>query len=78
MSHIPTSKDEFIGGLELMHLSLGANRHALSEFILDIFIDVEKTEKKLPQNLMVFDPENLPFQKEYTCVLLSNLQGEQS
>jgi len=37
---------------------------------------VEKTKKQLPKGLMVFDPEARPFQKEHTCVLLSELQEE--
>jgi hypothetical protein len=40
-THIPTTKEEWEGALQLMHALLGANRHMLSKYIIDVFIDVE-------------------------------------
>ncbi|MBW1706910.1 MAG: hypothetical protein JRJ86_17405, partial [Deltaproteobacteria bacterium] len=40
-THIPTTKDEWKGALELMHALLGTHRHALSKFVIDVFIDVK-------------------------------------
>jgi hypothetical protein len=41
-TYIPTRKQEWDGALQLMHALLGANRHKLSEYIIDVFIDVQK------------------------------------
>jgi hypothetical protein len=46
LSHIPTSKDEFTGGLKLMDSFRRPNEHALPKFILDIFIDVAKLKRE--------------------------------
>ena len=75
-TNIPTSREEWNGALRLMSSLLGNNQHKLSRFIIDIYIDVTKVRKSTPQDLMFFDPESLPFQKEHTCVLLSKLKEE--
>jgi hypothetical protein len=41
-THIPTTKKEWNGALQLMHALLGAHRHTLSRYIIDIFIDVKE------------------------------------
>lgn len=41
-THIPSNLDEWIGTLQLMDSLLGADRHNLSRYIIDVFIDVEK------------------------------------
>ena len=41
-THIPTSREEFNGALQLMHSLLGTHKHKLSKYVLDVFIDVEK------------------------------------
>ncbi|MFC1869160.1 hypothetical protein ACFL0H_13665 [Thermodesulfobacteriota bacterium] len=40
-THIPTSRDEWNGALQLMHTLLGSNRHRLTRYIIDVFIDVQ-------------------------------------
>ena len=40
-THIPTRKQEWEGALQLMHSLLGSNRHSLSRYIIDVFIDVQ-------------------------------------
>jgi hypothetical protein len=39
-THVPTTQEEWEGALELMHALLGAKRHKLSRYIIDVFIDV--------------------------------------
>ena len=41
-THIPTTKDEWNGALQLMHAISGMHRHALSTYVIDVFIDVER------------------------------------
>jgi hypothetical protein len=41
-THIPTTQKEWEGALELMHALLGAKRHKLSRYIIDVFIDIQK------------------------------------
>ena len=40
-THIPTSRKEWNGALRLMHSLLGAGKHKLSRYIIDVFIDVK-------------------------------------
>lgn len=37
---------------------------------------MEGEKKNLPGNLMVFDPDNLPFEKLHTCIYLSQIREE--
>ena len=39
-THIPTSKDEWNGALQLMHTLLSTHSHRLERYVIDIFIDV--------------------------------------
>jgi len=39
-THIPTSKDEWKGALQLMHSLLGSNSHKLAKYVIDVFIDL--------------------------------------
>jgi len=53
-THIPTSKAEWLGALQLMHSYLGSRRHKLSKYVIVVFIDVKKRnvshkELNLPQ-----------------------------
>ncbi len=41
-AHIPTTKEEWDGALQLMHSILGSHSHKLAEYVIDIFIDVNK------------------------------------
>ncbi len=41
-THIPTSKAEWTGALQLMHSFLGGQNHKLSKYVIDVFIDVKK------------------------------------
>jgi hypothetical protein len=41
-THIRTTKGEWKGALQLMNDLLGSYRHALSKYIIDIFVDVQK------------------------------------
>ena len=43
-THIPTSRDEWDGALEIVDSLLGTHKHKLSKYIIDGFIDVEKME----------------------------------
>jgi hypothetical protein len=38
-THIPATKDEWNGALQLMHAILGTHRHALSKYVIEVFID---------------------------------------
>jgi hypothetical protein len=40
-THIPTTRDEWKGSLQLMHSLLGTPKHKLSKYIIDVFIDVK-------------------------------------
>jgi hypothetical protein len=40
-THIPTTKAEWKGALQLMHAFLGSHSHKLSRYIIDVFIDVD-------------------------------------
>ena len=42
LTHISTTKQEWMGALDLMHSLLGSNHHKLSKYIIDVFIDVAK------------------------------------
>ncbi len=39
-THIPTSKAEWTGALQLMHSYLGNHNHKLSKYVIDVFIEV--------------------------------------
>ena len=39
-THIPTTRDEWKGALELMHSILGTGTHKLKKYTMDVFIDV--------------------------------------
>ena len=41
-THIPTTKEEWNGALQLMHALLGSHRHTLSKYVIDVFIDVKE------------------------------------
>ena len=41
-THIPISKEEWSGALKLMHTLLGTNNHTFQEYVIKVFIDVEK------------------------------------
>ncbi len=41
-THIPTSREEWNGALQLMHSLLGTHKHKLSKYVIDVFIDVKK------------------------------------
>lgn len=41
-THIPTSREEWNGALQLMHSFLGTHKHKLSKYIIDVFIDIKK------------------------------------
>ena len=41
-THIPTSREEWNGALQLMHSFLGTHKHKLSKYVIDVFIDIEK------------------------------------
>ncbi len=41
-THIPTSREEWNGALQLMHSLLGTHKHKLSKYIFEVFIDIEK------------------------------------
>jgi hypothetical protein len=41
-THIPTSKEEWKGALELMHILLGTHKHRLQKYVIDVFVDVEE------------------------------------
>jgi hypothetical protein len=36
----------------------------------------EKARHGVPENLMVFDPEHLPYEPQYLCVYLRELEEE--
>ena len=40
-NHIPTTRDEWNGALTLMHAMLGNQKHRLSKYVMDVFVDVE-------------------------------------
>ena len=40
-THIPTSKAEWTGALQLMHSYLGNHNHKLSKYVIDVFIDLK-------------------------------------
>jgi hypothetical protein len=40
--HIPTTRDEWKGALQLMHNLQGTKNHKLSKYVIDVFIDVQK------------------------------------
>jgi hypothetical protein len=39
-THISTTRDEWHGALQQMHAILGAHKHSLSKYVIDVFIDV--------------------------------------
>ena len=39
-THIPTNRDEWYGAIKLMYSQLGSNKHKLSKYTIDVFIDV--------------------------------------
>lgn len=41
-THVPTTKDEWKGALQLMHNLQGTKNHKLSKYVIDVFIDVQK------------------------------------
>ena len=41
-THIPTSREEFNGALQLMHSLLGTHKHKLSKYVFEVFIDIKK------------------------------------
>ncbi len=41
-THIPTSREEWNGALQLMHSLLGTHKHKLSKYVFEVFIDIEK------------------------------------
>ena len=43
-THIPTSRDEWNGALQIVDSLLGTHKHKLSKYLIDVFIDVEKME----------------------------------
>ncbi|MFC1840322.1 hypothetical protein ACFL1N_12125 [Thermodesulfobacteriota bacterium] len=43
-THVPTSKPEWDGALNLMHSLLGTEGHNLSRYVIDVFIDVRNEE----------------------------------
>ncbi|MBW2004942.1 MAG: hypothetical protein JRI72_10105 [Deltaproteobacteria bacterium] len=40
-THVPTTRDEWKGALQLMYAILGTHKHKLSKYVIDVFIDVE-------------------------------------
>ena len=40
-THIPTTRDEWNGALELMHALLATRKHMLQKYVIDVFIDVK-------------------------------------
>ena len=40
-THIPTTRDEWKGALQLMYAILGTHKHKLSKYVIDVFIDVK-------------------------------------
>ena len=40
-THIPTTKDEWNGALQLMHALLATRKHMLQKYVIDVFIDVK-------------------------------------
>ncbi len=38
----PKSRDEWSGAIKLLHSYLGINRHKLNNYVIDVFIDVER------------------------------------
>ena len=40
-THIPTTRDEWNGALELMHALLASRKHMLQKYVIDVFIDVK-------------------------------------
>lgn len=40
-THVPTTRDEWKGALQLMYVILGTHKHKLSKYVIDVFIDVE-------------------------------------
>jgi hypothetical protein len=41
-THIPTTRGERNGALQLMHSLSGTNRHKLSKYVIDVFLDVQE------------------------------------
>jgi len=46
-THIPTTRDEWNGALQMMHALLGTHRHKLSKYVIDVFINVEELDGKI-------------------------------
>ena len=40
-THIPTTRDEWNGALELMHALLASRKHMLHKYVIDVFIDLK-------------------------------------
>ena len=40
-THVPTTRDEWKGVLQLMYAILGTHKHKLSKYVIDVFIDVK-------------------------------------
>jgi hypothetical protein len=41
-THIPTTRDEWNGALQLMHSVLSTHKHSLLKYVIEVFIDVEE------------------------------------
>ncbi len=41
-THVPTTRDEWKGALQLMYAILGTHKHKLSKYVIDVFMDVKK------------------------------------
>ena len=42
-THVPTTRKEWEGALQLMHSLLGTQRHKLSKYVIDVFMDVKES-----------------------------------
>ncbi len=49
-TYISTTKEEWNGALQLMKALLGAHKHKLSKYVIDIFLDVDEKTWGQPLN----------------------------
>ena len=46
-THIPTTRDQWNGALQLMHGFLATHKHSLSKYVIDVFVNVEELDGKI-------------------------------
>jgi hypothetical protein len=46
-THIPTTRDQWNGALQLMHGFLATHKHFLSKYVIDVFVNVEELDGKI-------------------------------